>query len=173
MQKCNVIASYALVEVPVRTGSALWRVGSSKASSKVERDAPALVVLGSSFHQRGTTNENSLDCRTCTDGSAKRGSLEERSILGVHLMQWCTGSQSYHLPAQRPDITQAGWTCNFHYIAAGGKSNVLRPQAASTRSPQAYCVALPQKTLSLQPSGAKTALIQLVCAHLKPSVRYK
>ena len=34
-------------------------------------------------HQRGTTNENSLDCRTCTDGSAKRRSLEERSILGV------------------------------------------------------------------------------------------
>src|SRR4029434_3258857 len=50
---------------------------------KVERDAPALVVLGSSFHQRGTTNENSLDCRACTDGSAKRRSLEKRSILGV------------------------------------------------------------------------------------------
>ena len=50
---------------------------------KVERDAPALVVLGSSFHQRGTTNENSLDCRTCTDGSAKQRSLDERSILGV------------------------------------------------------------------------------------------
>src|SRR4029434_5426243 len=50
---------------------------------KVERDAPALVVLGSSFLQRGATNENSLDCRTCTDGSVKRRSLEERSILGV------------------------------------------------------------------------------------------
>src|SRR4029434_4255207 len=54
-----------------------------KSFLKVERDAPALVVQGSSFHQRGTTNENSLDCRTCTDGSAKRCSLEERSILGV------------------------------------------------------------------------------------------
>ena len=31
----------------------------------------------------GTTNENSLDCRTCTDGSAKRRSLDERSIRGV------------------------------------------------------------------------------------------
>ena len=41
-----------------------------KSFLKVERDAPALVVLGSSFHQRGTTNENSLDCRACTDGSA-------------------------------------------------------------------------------------------------------
>src|SRR4029434_8674111 len=49
----------------------------------VERDAPALVVLGSSFHQRGTTNENSLDCRACTDGSAKRRSLDERSVLAV------------------------------------------------------------------------------------------
>src|SRR4029434_919189 len=57
--------------------------GSSKAFLKVERDAPALVVLGSSFHQRGTTNENSLDCGTCTDGSAKRRSLDERSVLGV------------------------------------------------------------------------------------------
>src|SRR4029434_3560338 len=54
-----------------------------KSFLKVERDAPALVVLGSSFHQRGTTNENSLDCRTCTGGSAKRHSLEERSILGL------------------------------------------------------------------------------------------
>src|SRR4029434_4069449 len=44
---------------------------------------PALVVLGSSFHQRGTTNENSLDCRACTDGSDKRRSLDERSVLGV------------------------------------------------------------------------------------------
>ena len=35
------------------------------------------------IHQRGTTNEKSLDCRTCTDGSAKRRSLDERSILGV------------------------------------------------------------------------------------------
>ena len=42
-----------------------------------------LVVLGSSFHQLGTTNENSLDCHTCTDGSAKQRSLDERSILGV------------------------------------------------------------------------------------------
>src|SRR4029434_3533818 len=50
---------------------------------KIERDAPALVVLGSSFHQRGTTNENSLNCRACTDGSAKRHSLDERSVLGV------------------------------------------------------------------------------------------
>ena len=39
--------------------------------------------LGSSFHRRGTTNENSLDCRACTDGSAKRRSLDERSVLGV------------------------------------------------------------------------------------------
>src|SRR4029434_6822662 len=31
----------------------------------------------------GTTNENSLDCRACTDGSAKRRSLDERSVLGV------------------------------------------------------------------------------------------
>src|SRR4029434_4100169 len=54
-----------------------------KSFLKVERDAPALVVLGSSFHQRGTTNENSLDCRACTDGSAKRRSLDECSILGV------------------------------------------------------------------------------------------
>src|SRR4029434_5012210 len=54
-----------------------------KSFLKVERDAPALVVLGSSFHQRGTTNENSLDCRACTDGSAKRRSLDERSVLGV------------------------------------------------------------------------------------------
>ena len=30
-----------------------------------------------------TTNENSLDCRACTDGSAKRRSLDERSVLGV------------------------------------------------------------------------------------------
>src|SRR4029434_3527645 len=57
--------------------------GSSKAFLKVERDAPALLVLDSSFHQGRTTNDNSLDCRTCTDGSAKRRSLEERSILGV------------------------------------------------------------------------------------------
>ena len=42
-----------------------------KSFLKVERDAPALVVLGSLFHQRGTTNENSLDCRTCTVGIAK------------------------------------------------------------------------------------------------------
>src|SRR4029434_3781037 len=54
-----------------------------KSFLKVDRDAPALVVLGSSFHQRGTTTDNSLDCRTCTDGSAKRLSQEERSILGV------------------------------------------------------------------------------------------
>ena len=54
-----------------------------KSFLKVERDAPALVVLGSSFHLRGTTNENSLDCRACTDGSAKRRSLDERSVLGV------------------------------------------------------------------------------------------
>src|SRR4029434_6576994 len=53
-----------------------------KSFLKVERDAPALV-LGSWFHQRGTTNENSLDCRACTDGSAKRCSLDERSVLGV------------------------------------------------------------------------------------------
>src|SRR4029434_6612971 len=57
--------------------------GDFKSFLKVERDASALGVLGSSFHQRGTTNENSLDCRACTDGSAKRRSLEERSILGV------------------------------------------------------------------------------------------
>ena len=44
---------------------------------------PCPVVLGSLFHQRGTTNENSLDCRACTDGSAKRRSLDERSVLGV------------------------------------------------------------------------------------------
>src|SRR4029434_494541 len=55
----------------------------TKSFLKVERDAPALVVRGSSFHQRGTTNENSLDCRACTDGSAKRRSLDERSVLGV------------------------------------------------------------------------------------------
>src|SRR4029434_3921163 len=36
-----------------------------KSFLKVERDAPALVVIGSSFNQRGTTNENCLDCRTC------------------------------------------------------------------------------------------------------------
>ena len=54
-----------------------------KSFLKVERDAPALVVLGSSFHQRGTTNENSLDCPAGTDGSAKRRSLDERSVLGV------------------------------------------------------------------------------------------
>src|SRR4029434_777711 len=45
---------------------------------------PALVVLGSLFHQRKTTNENSLDSRTCTDGSAKRHSSDDHSILGVH-----------------------------------------------------------------------------------------
>src|SRR4029434_11073768 len=45
---------------------------------------PALVVLGSSFHQRGTTNENSLDCRTCTDGTAKR-----RSLLCVDVLVAC------------------------------------------------------------------------------------
>ena len=39
---------------------------------KVKRDAPALGVLGSWFHQCETMNENSLDCCTCTDGSAKR-----------------------------------------------------------------------------------------------------
>ena len=50
---------------------------------KVERDAPVLEVLGSLFHQRGTANENSLDCRTCRVGSAKRRSLDEHSILGV------------------------------------------------------------------------------------------
>ena len=65
----------------------VWKGGALKSwvfksFLKVERDAPALVVLGSSFHQRGTTNENSLDCRTCTDSSAKRRSLDERSILG-------------------------------------------------------------------------------------------
>ena len=40
--------------MPVRRGSALksWVF---KSFLKVERDAPALVVLGSSFHQRGTT----------------------------------------------------------------------------------------------------------------------
>ena len=54
-----------------------------KSFLKVERDAPALVLLGSLFNQRGTTNENSLDCHTCTDGSAKRRSLDEHSILGV------------------------------------------------------------------------------------------
>src|SRR4029434_430490 len=54
-----------------------------KSFLNVERDTPALVVLVSSFHQRGTTNENRLDCRACTDGSAKRRSLDERSVLGV------------------------------------------------------------------------------------------
>ena len=44
---------------------------------------PCSGSVGSSFHQRGTTNENSLDCRACTDGSAKRRSLDERSVLGV------------------------------------------------------------------------------------------
>src|SRR4029434_2839155 len=41
----------------VRTRSALksWVF---KSFLKVERDAPALAVLGSSFHQRGTTNTN-------------------------------------------------------------------------------------------------------------------
>ena len=52
-------------------------LGLQELLQKVERDAPALVVLGSSLHQRGTTNENSLDCRACTDGSAKRRSLDE------------------------------------------------------------------------------------------------
>ena len=50
---------------------------------KVKRDAPALGVLGSSFQQLGTMNENSLDCRSCTDGSAKPRSLNECSILRV------------------------------------------------------------------------------------------
>src|SRR4029434_3448131 len=54
-----------------------------KSFLKIERGAPALVALGSACHQRGTTNENSLDCRACTDGSAKRRSLDERSVLGV------------------------------------------------------------------------------------------
>ena len=54
-----------------------------KSFLKVKRDAPALGVLGSSFQQLGTMNENSLDCCTCTDGSAKRRSLDERSIRGV------------------------------------------------------------------------------------------
>src|SRR4029434_5861021 len=31
----------------------------------------------------GTMNENSLDCRACRVGSAKRRSLDEHSILGV------------------------------------------------------------------------------------------
>ena len=52
---------------------------------KVKRDAPALGVLGSSFQQLGTMNENSVDCCTWTDGSAKRRSLDERSIQGVTL----------------------------------------------------------------------------------------
>src|SRR4029434_6082630 len=50
---------------------------------KIERDAPALVVLGSSFHQPGTTNENSLDCRACTDGSAKRRSVALSLVLSL------------------------------------------------------------------------------------------
>ena len=58
-------------------------LGLQELLQKVERDAPALVVPGSSFHQRGTTNENSLDYCTCSNGSAKRRSLDERSILGV------------------------------------------------------------------------------------------
>ena len=53
-----------------------------KSFLKVKRDAPALAVLGSSFHQRGTTNEISLDCRTCTDGSAKRYSLDNAASWG-------------------------------------------------------------------------------------------
>src|SRR4029434_4724830 len=67
-----VIASYALVEVPVYEGRCSLNSWVFKSFLTVERDAPALVLLGSSFHQRGTTNENSLDCRTCTDGRAKR-----------------------------------------------------------------------------------------------------
>ena len=53
----------------------------------------ALVVLGSSSHQRGTTNENSVGCRPCTNGSAKRRSLDEHAVsilhLGVHEVQNC------------------------------------------------------------------------------------
>ena len=76
-------------------------LGLQKLLKKVERDAPALVVLGSSFHQRGTTNENSLDCRTCTDGSAKRRSLEERSILGVTFAL----TRAFKLVAEEPATT--------------------------------------------------------------------
>src|SRR4029434_1983031 len=58
-------------------------IGLSEHWAVSERDAPVLVVPGSSFHQHGTTNENSLDCCAFTDGSAKRRSLDERSVLGV------------------------------------------------------------------------------------------
>src|SRR4029434_9053101 len=53
--KCKLSAS----QVPVRRGGALLKSWVFKSFLKVERDTPALVVLGSSFHQRGTTNENS------------------------------------------------------------------------------------------------------------------
>ena len=49
---------------------------------------------------RGTTNKNSLDCRACTDGSAKRHSLDEHSVLGVtfalqeHLGRWEQNQQA-------------------------------------------------------------------------------
>src|SRR4029434_9046156 len=49
-----------------------------KSFLKVERDAPALVVIGSSFHQRGTTNENSLILRMLY--SAKRHDLETGDV---------------------------------------------------------------------------------------------
>src|SRR4029434_5786672 len=96
--------------MPVRTGSALksWVF---KSFLKGERDAPALVVLGSSFHQRGTTTENSLDCRACLNldcggnlkhSSAKlielrigRWSEETKESLLVHKLR---DSISHHAP---------------------------------------------------------------------------
>ena len=42
------------------------------------RDAPVLVALGSSFHHRGTTHEESLDCLQRGGGAARRQSCDER-----------------------------------------------------------------------------------------------
>ena len=49
----------------------------------MERDVPALVGTGSVFHQRGTTDEKSLDWPERTSGRARRCLSEERSGLEV------------------------------------------------------------------------------------------
>ena len=38
---------------------------------KIDRDTPVLVVLGRSFHRRGTTHEKSLDCLKRGGGTAR------------------------------------------------------------------------------------------------------
>ena len=45
----------------------------------MERDVPALVGTGNVFHQRGTTDEKSLDWPERTSGRARCHSSEERN----------------------------------------------------------------------------------------------